>query len=210
MGRKEIVRQGYDTCAETYAERNSTDERRVGILQEYLGALSTPARILDAGCGHGTPTLRQVNQELTVVGLDFSREQLRIAHETGFAGGLVQADMSELPFQPSVFDAVTAFDSLIHVPLADHQRVIDEFARVLRPGGSVLLSEAPEEFERTTQDWLGGGNEMTWTMAGTETTKDQLRDAGFTITKQWDAPQPASNGEPEPPFLAARLDPTGH
>jgi len=99
-----------------------------------------------------------------------------------------------------------AFDSLIHVPLSEHRRVVDEFARVLQPGGGVLLSEAPEEFERTTQDWLNRGGKMTWAMAGMDATKDQLRKAGFTVTKQWDAPRPPADEAPKPPFLAARLD----
>lgn len=140
------------------------------------------------------------------MGLDFSREQLRIARGADFAASLVLADLTGLPFRTSVFDAVTAFDSLIHVPLSGHRTVVDEFARVLEPGGGVLLSEAPEAFERTTHDWLGSGGEMRWTMAGIETTSDELRDAGFTVTKQWDAPQPTGDEAPEPPFLAARLD----
>lgn len=210
MDQKEIVRRGYDEFAERYAERNSTDERRVTILESFSRSLPDPARVLDAGCGHGTPTLRRIGLDSRAVGLDFSREQLHIARETDFATALVHADMTDLPFQTSTFDAVTAFDSLIHVPLSDRQTVLEEFARVLRPGGRVLLSEASAEGERTTKNWLDSNGEMKWTMAGVEPTKENLRETGFTVTKQWDAPQPATDEAPEPPFLAARLDPHNH
>ena len=206
MAHRETVRRGYDEFAERYAERNSTDERRVAVLESFLGSRSGPKRLLDVGCGHGTPALREVAPDSPAVGLDLSREQLRIARETDFAGALVQADAAALPFRADAFDAVTAFDSLIHVPLSDHRTVVEEFARVLRPGGGVLLSEAPEAVERTTQDWLDGGGEMRWTMAGVEATRNRLRDAGFTVTKQWDAPERAADDGPQPPFLAARLD----
>jgi len=206
MGHKETVRRGYDEFAETYSAQSSVDKRREAILKAFLDSVSNPARVLDAGCGHGTPVFRRVDLTPSVVGFDLSREQLQIARETEFVASLVQGDMTWLPFRSRVFDAITAFDSLIHVPLSDRQSVIDEFARVLRPGGSVLLSEAPKEFERTTQDWLNSGGEMRWTMAGIEATKDTLRAAGFTVTKQWNAPERTEDDAPEPPFLAVRLD----
>lgn len=74
MSGKETIRRGYDALAETYAESRSDDERERGVLKEFLGSLPTPARILDAGCGQGTPVLRRLSQETTAVGVDFSRE----------------------------------------------------------------------------------------------------------------------------------------
>lgn len=207
MGNRERIRRGYDELAETYAARGENDARERAILDEFLDSLSDPGCVLDAGCGRGVPVLQRVSDETTAVGLDFSREQLRLADETGQATPLVQGDMTSLPFRDDVFDAVTAFDSIIHVPLVDHQTVLDEFARVLRPGGRLLLSEAPEEFERTNANWLDSGVEMTWHMAGAAATRNQLRDAGFEITNEWDAPAPVDDGAPKPPFFAGRLAP---
>lgn len=51
--------------------------------------------------------------------------------------------MADLPFADGVFDAVIAYWSLIHVPTEEHQTVIDEFARVLRPGGRVRSAKGP-------------------------------------------------------------------
>lgn len=112
--------------------------------------------------------------------------------------------MAALPFRAGAFDAVVAYRSVIHVQVSDRRAVFEEFARVLAPGGRVLLSEAPEGFERTTDDWLDGGVEMRWEMAGVERTRERLRDTGFTVTDEWPAPTPSEDG-PEPPFLAARL-----
>lgn len=204
MGEKERVQQGYDERGETYAAKHSANERDIALLEEFFDSLSESPRLLDAGCGNGTPVLRHLGEDASVVGLDFSREQLRLAADAVPTAPLVLGDMTALPFQDDVFDAVTAFNSLIHVPLAAHQTVLDEFARVLRTDGRVLLSEAPEEFERTNSNWLDSGVEMTWSMAGKAATREQLRDAGFRIVDEWAAPD--TSGHPEPPFFSARLD----
>lgn len=206
MGKKEKIRRGYDELAETYAARRSESRREMAILDHFLDSLSEPTRILDAGCGQGTPILRRLSEKTTAVGLDFSRKQLRLAAETVSPALFVQGDMTMLPFRDGVFEAVTAYRSVIHVPLTDHQTVLDEFARVLSPGGRILLSEAPTEFERTNTDWLDNGVKMTWSMAGAETTRRQLQNAGFQITAEWDAPEMGGEADPKPPFFTARLD----
>lgn len=206
MDDKEVVRRGYDELAEAYATRRSEDGREIAVFDEFLDSLSEPTRILDAGCGQGTPVLRRLSEQATAIGVDFSREQLRLAAETVPTAPLVHGDMTALPFRDDVFDAATAYNSVIHVPLADHETVLDEFARVLHPGGRVLLSEAPEEFERTNPEWLDSDVEMTWHMAGAEATREQLWNAGFRIVNEWDAPDTSAGDGPEPPFFAARLD----
>jgi len=206
MTEKETVRRGYEELAAAYAERRDGDERERAILEVFLDSLDDPVRVLDAGCGHGEPVLRRLSEGATAVGLDFVAGQLRLAADAAPAARLVQGDMTHLPFRAGAFDAVTAFDSLIHVPLNQHQAVIDEFARVLRPGGRVLVSEAPAEFERTNPDWLGDGVEMTWHMAGAEATRDQLRAAGFRVENEWAAPETPADEPPKPPFFAAVLD----
>jgi ubiquinone/menaquinone biosynthesis C-methylase UbiE len=207
MDDKETVRRGYDELAAEYAARRSASDREVAVLEEFLDSLSDPTRVLDVGCGQGFPTLRRASRETTAVGLDLSREQLRVAAETVSVAPLVHADMTALPFRDDVFDAVIAYNSVIHIPLADHQTVFEEFARVLSPGGRVVLSEAPEAFERATDDWLDGGVEMRWSMAGSDATRDHLRSAGFRVTDVWQAPDQDAEDGPFPPFFVARLEP---
>jgi SAM-dependent methyltransferase len=97
--------------------------------------------------------------------------------------------MSRLPVASDTVDGVVALWSLIHVPLAEHPAVIDEFARVLRPGGGLLLVEGTTEWVGENPDWLEGGVEMAWEVAGRETTRRQLRAAGFGIEAVWGVPE---------------------
>lgn len=205
MGDRDDIRRGYDELAETYAARRSDSERESAILDAFLDSLSESARVLDAGCGQGAPVLRRLCEEATAVGLDLSREQLGIAAQAVPAARLAHADMARLPFRNDALEAATAYNSLIHVPLSDHQRVVDEFARVPRPGGRLLLSEAPGESERTTHDWLDGDVSMRWSTAGAEATREQLREAGFRIAGDRGRRSASAEDGPKPPFFHARL-----
>lgn len=179
------VRRGYDDIAEIYAAERSQDGTGTDILTEFLDSLTEPERILDAGCGQGTPVLRRVCTRASAIGVDFSREQLVLAAESVPAASHIQGDMTRLPVRDETFDAITAFHSLIHIPDEKHQSVIDEFARVLRPGGRVLLTEGQEEWCGRNPDWLHSGTEMQWNIAGAAATRNHLRNAGFTIRNEW-------------------------
>lgn len=204
MDDRRAIRRGYDTLATTFAERGEAGDRETRVFEEFFGSGPPSPRVLDAGCGHGTPALRRATDGAEVVGLDLSRELLRIAAAVPSVAP-VQGDLTALPFADGSFDAVVAHRSLIHVPRSERAAVAAEFARVLRSDGRVLVSEAPGPFERTTDDWLGRGVEMTWTMVGADATGERLRDAGFEITDRWDAPDPTSGDDPKPVFVAGRL-----
>lgn len=206
MSDKDDVRRAYDEISEVYAEQRSPNATSTVALDRLLEPFTTDARILDAGCGQGTPVLSQIETSTSAVGLDFSREQLRLATENAPAAALAQGDMTTLPFEDAAFDAVTAFHSLIHVPADDHQQVIDEFARVLRPGGQVLLSEGETEWHGSNPDWLGTGTEMRWSIAGAEATKKQFAVAGFSVVEEWNvSDELADDEDAQKPFFLAEL-----
>ncbi|QLK25879.1 methyltransferase domain-containing protein [Natrinema zhouii] len=202
---KDVVRRGYDAVAETYAAERSEGGTEMDVLEAVLESLSDSPTVLDVGCGQGMPVLRRVSDAGSAVGTDFSREQLALAAANAPAAAFVQGDMVTLPFSDGVFDAVIAFHSLIHIPLNDHRAVLDEFARVLRPGGRVLLSEAPGEWTGENPDWLETGVEMQWDMAGAAATRTQLREAGFAVVDERESTETLVDDE-HWLYLAGRLE----
>ncbi len=206
MTDRDAVRRAYDELAGTYAAERSPADAELDLLADLLGRLDD-ARLLDAGCGQGTPVLAHAADAATAVGLDFSAEQLRLAAGTAPGAALVRGDLAALPFRDGAFDAVTAYHSLIHVPLDDHRTVVGEFARVLGPGGYVLLSEGHAEWIGSNPDWLGDDVEMQWSLAGVETTTAQLGSAGFEVLdERVAADELAEEDDAGKPFLLARLD----
>jgi SAM-dependent methyltransferase len=103
------------------------------LLVELLGR--GPGRCLDLGCGTGVFVPLLVEQAWTVVGIDLSADQLRVARERvgGLVESLVQADASALPFEDGSFDAVAAV--LVHTDIDGYDLALREVARVLRGGG---------------------------------------------------------------------------
>lgn len=208
MTDRDAVRRGYDALAETYAERRTDDDDpELELLETVLEPLGESARVLDAGCGQGSPVLQRLAAAVEdAVGLDFSREQLRLAAGNVPEAALVAGDLTALPLRSDSFDAAVAYHSLIHVPLDDHRTVLAELARVLRPGGRLLVSEGTGAWTGTNPDWLDTGVEMQWDVAGAEATREHLRDAGFAVTGEWTVGDSLEDDDGTWRFFAARLD----
>jgi SAM-dependent methyltransferase len=126
--------------AESTDEGHSDDD-----AAEIVGRLDLPpgSRILDAPCGPGRIARRLASAGLDVTGVDLSAPFVALAQaEPGPPGGLityVQGDLRQLPV-PGPFDAVVCwFTSFGYYDDADCRRVLEEFHRVLRPGGTVLI-----------------------------------------------------------------------
>ena len=204
---KDTVRRGYDSIAESYTAERSSDERELALLDRFLETLPSDARLLDVGCGGGTPVLRKCCTVGSATGLDFSRTQLELATSNAPQAALLQGDMTSLPIRDDAFDAVTAFHSLIHVPRDEHQSVYDEFERVLRPGGRLLVTTGTGAWSGTNPDWLETGVEMQWDIAGPATTRTQLQRAGFGDISARDVTHDFSDQDEQWLYVTAILDP---
>lgn len=99
--------------------------------------------VLEVGVGTGL-SLPHYGADLRVTGIDFSTEMLAKAEtrvaEMGLANvaGLRQMDARDLDFPDASFDTVAAMHVLSVVP--EPQKVMAEIARVLKPGGEVVIS----------------------------------------------------------------------
>jgi ubiquinone/menaquinone biosynthesis C-methylase UbiE len=102
-------------------------------------------RILDVGCGPGTPTMELARlSDGEVVGLDNHQPYLdrlaRRAEEAGFANRVstVNGSMFEMPFRDAGFDLIWAEGSIY---IIGFDRGLREWRRLLRPGGHVGVQE---------------------------------------------------------------------
>jgi len=99
-------------------------------------------RILEVGVGTGL-SLAQYSRTNRVVGLDISEPMLRKAREKicerdlHHVDGLAVMDAARLAFPDALFDVVVGQYLITAVP--DPEATLDEFARVLRPNGEIIL-----------------------------------------------------------------------
>src|SRR5262249_50591376 len=111
------------------------DRTRATRLRELL-AQRPPGEVLDVGCYDGQ-FIASVVDDGQVVGLDVSMDALRHAVRRRVCGVRAQLE-GALPFREGSFATVVAAEVVEHV--FDTQGVIDELARVLRPGGWLAMT----------------------------------------------------------------------
>lgn len=111
--------------------------RLLGRLIRELD-LDSLERVLDVGCGAGANLRLLSDLGLPgVTGLDLNRASIRFCREKGL-GEIEQGDLKHLPFADESFDLVLATDVLEHVD--EDLCAVEEIRRVLRPGGTALIS----------------------------------------------------------------------
>jgi SAM-dependent methyltransferase len=102
-----------------------------------LDGVPTPGgRVLDAGCGTGN-NLAHLSRMGRPVGVDLSEEALRFCTRRGVAAA--RGSLLALPFPTGTFGGVTSFDVLYHRWVPDDRAAVRELARVLAPGGWMLV-----------------------------------------------------------------------
>ena len=94
-------------------------------------------RILDAGCGVGG-NLLALQRFGHASGIDYSPLALAYA-SAALPGNVARATVEGLPYANDSFDLVTSFDVLYCREVASDLQALAEFARVLRPGGHLLI-----------------------------------------------------------------------
>jgi len=199
MDRQE-VRQQWDAIADAYADQRDPEGSDAELIEDLLDHLPDDPAVLDVGPGDGARTL--ANLPAGSIGVDISRRGLELAAGTVPEAALVQGDMTALPVCSDVVDGITAYHAVFHVPRAEHPAVYREFARVLRPGGWLLLTLPGGRFETVRQGWMGGS--MLFSAPGRDSTLSQLRDAGFAEIRTERATDPLGSSTE---FAFAKLGP---
>jgi len=146
--RRQSSREAHDRLAEQW--HNVGQDFAVGTLRAEILARAWPSgpRVADLGCGAGFLAGWLAERSGHVFGVDHSDGMLAAARTKAPGVEFRQGELDQLPFDEGDLDA--AFANLVwhHVP--DHNAAAREVFRVLKPGGSVVVSDLlPHE-----SDWM--------------------------------------------------------
>lgn len=129
-------------------DKRSFSEAAIEMTNEMIRRLDPKPgdRILDVGCGNGTPAMQLARAcPVRVVGISVSERQVAHASERAREAGLAdrvsfeRVNALDLPYPAESFDGAWALESMLHMP--DKVRVLSEVARVVRPGGRIPIAD---------------------------------------------------------------------
>jgi ubiquinone/menaquinone biosynthesis C-methylase UbiE len=133
------ARSGYARWAETYDRPGNP---LISVEQSLIWAMFdelAPGDALDAACGTGRHARRLVELGHQVVGVDGSPEMLAKAKADVPGADFREGDLISLPVDAASFDVAVCALALEHVD--DLDAAIAELARVVRPGGRIVVSD---------------------------------------------------------------------
>jgi ubiquinone/menaquinone biosynthesis C-methylase UbiE len=190
--RRDVV-IAYRDWSATYDEpRNGLFDSDEPVVHEMLDRLPTGS-VLDAACGTGRYAAYLAARRHRVVGVDGSPEMLDRARARVPGAQFVRGDLHRLPLADGAVDAVVSALALVHVPAL--APVLAEFARVLRPGGHLVLSDVHHDLvlRGSVVRSLGPGGEPGLAPTYRHTAGDYLRaalPAGLRV-RACEEPRPA-------------------
>ena len=134
------TRTGYEGWAPSYdSPGNQLIDIEQPVVREILAGLPVGVA-LDAACGTGRHAVYLAELGHRVIGVDSSPEMLAVAREKLPDAEFHEADLVQLPLPDQAVDVVVCALALTHLP--DMERALAEFARVLRPGGHLVVSDS--------------------------------------------------------------------
>ncbi|WP_290055506.1 class I SAM-dependent methyltransferase [Amycolatopsis solani] len=140
MAKTQRWRRYWDRKSSTYdAEMDVWDRRLFGDSREWACG-QAGGDVLEVAVGTGL-NLPRYPAGVTLTGLDLSEGMLAVARarELAHPVTLRQGDAQDLPFEDASFDTVVCTFGLCAIP--DPAAAVGEMARVLRPGGRLILAD---------------------------------------------------------------------
>jgi ubiquinone/menaquinone biosynthesis C-methylase UbiE len=188
---------------DTFVFRGQVRELR--LRTATLAHMQPGDAVLDVGCGTGTLVMevaRRVGRAGRVAGVDPGTEQIARARAKAarhnlpieFQIGVIE----QLPFPDQTFDVVFSTLMMHHLPAPLKRQGLVEIARVLKPGGRLVIADFKRKQERTGQAarFHAGGSSMQDLVA-------LVKDAGFSEVETEEMRPPRFSAFPGAGFVRA-------
>lgn len=136
---RQLNARAYDVIAETWSDDPFEPPLNRAAFEAWRSKLPPQAHVLDIGCGHGEPIVRQLLEHgCQVTGIDLSEGMLSRARANFPSATFLNLTPAELELD-AVFDGACSFFSLLHADPIELRVALDRVRRALKPGGHLLL-----------------------------------------------------------------------
>ncbi|MER8089209.1 class I SAM-dependent methyltransferase [Streptomyces sp. NPDC058316] len=170
----------FDALGAEYERAFAGSATHHASLRRLLEHLAPHSRVLDVGSGTGRPTA-QVLAEAghDVLGVDVSPVMVELAAGQVPGASFECADIRELSLEEGSFDAVCVYFSLLQMSRDDQSRLLRKLARLLVPGGHLVVATVPVDAEDVSVVFMG--HEVRATSFGAEEFTELVAGAGFAV-----------------------------
>ncbi|OIO55046.1 MAG: class I SAM-dependent methyltransferase [Alphaproteobacteria bacterium CG_4_10_14_0_2_um_filter_63_37] len=139
----------YDKIADWWRDRHDGSDYGLAQIEQALGFAPTGGKALDVGCGAGGRVIRLLQDRgFAVTGVDVSRAMVDLARAAHPEHRFFHHDIATWQ-NDEPFDLIVAWDSLFHLPLALHPRVLTQLCDWLRPQGVLIYTFGNASGEHT-------------------------------------------------------------
>lgn len=183
--RRANYQASYDAVADEYAARIFDELRHKPLDRELLDRFAARVRgtgiVCDLGCGPGQVARYLHGQGVDACGYDLSPKMVELARQLNPGVEFYQGDMTALDVPDESWAGIAAFYSLIHISTELMSRTLQQFWRVLRPNGSLLLSFHIGSETIHLDEWWGQPVCVDFFFLDPQTIASHLHDAGFEV-----------------------------
>ena len=203
-----LIRGGYDQLAPVYAEQftNELDDKPFdrALLTRFADAAAHGGWVCDVGCGpaHVAQFLRE--RGVRMCGADLSYAMLRHARAQFPGVPVVHTNMLHLGIRDAALAGIVAFYSLIHLGRAQAPQALQEFARVLVPGGRLAVAVHGGTGDLAVDEVLGQPVHMYVTFFKADEIAGLVEQAGFRVEQCRQRPPYAAEYPRERVYILAR------
>jgi ubiquinone/menaquinone biosynthesis C-methylase UbiE len=189
------IQKSYDCVADEYARHISSELQNKPLDRELLtrfaarvqgqgrgqGRGQDQGKICDMGCGPGHIARYLHDHGATVFGLDLSSRMLEEARRLNPDISFRQGNMLALDLPDASLAGITAFYAIVNLPKASLPQIFREMARVLQPGGLLLLAHHIGDETLHRDAWWDRPISMDFHFLQPLATQRDLEAAGLTV-----------------------------
>lgn len=183
-GKSELAVATYENIATIYADKYFCDLSNADYIDRFLFDLPAAGCILDAGCGPGQLSEYMMKKGFRVIGIDFSRNMIKLAKKLVPHCDFRYMDMRCLDFINNRFDSILLSYSIIHIPSEELPLTLIGFRRILKVGGYLGIIAQVGEADRIVSEPFMPNEKMFFNFFTRERLSRFLKAAGFEISYQ--------------------------